>query len=122
MFCTCLILHIFCIFCLVNTLQKVFENFSHSSSFLILAQILAPFDCLDSFWCKLSWKFSVTGLNFDLKFSGKFLSLYLDLFSCRSCSASLWKCAPAYISGSSKCAPTVFPVVSLFMRSLGVIC
>ena len=49
----------FCMFCLANIWQKVLEHFSHSSSLLILAQIFAPFDCLHSSWCNLSWKFSV---------------------------------------------------------------
>ena len=71
----------FCIFCLVNIFEKVWENFSHSSSVLTLAQIFAPFDCLHSSWCKLSWKCSVIGLNSGFKFSGKFLSLYFGPFS-----------------------------------------
>ena len=83
MFCNCLILSDFCIFWRVNILQKVFENFSHFSSFPILAQIFASFDCLRSFWCNLSWKFSVIDLNSGLKFSGKFISLYLGPFSCK---------------------------------------
>ena len=73
----------FCICCLVNSLQKVFENFSHSSSLLILAQIFVPFDSLHSSWCNLFWKISVIGLNSDLKFSCKFLSLYLGPFLCK---------------------------------------
>ena len=66
----------FCMFCLANNWQKVLEHFSHSDSLLILAQIFAPFDCLHSSWCNLSWKCSVIGLN-----SVKFLSLYLGPFS-----------------------------------------
>ena len=77
MFCNCLILSVFCIFCRVNIFQKVYENFSHFSPFLILAKIFAPFDCLHS------WKFSVIDLNSGLKFSGKFISLYLGPFSCK---------------------------------------
>ena len=65
----------FCMFCLANIWQKVLEHFSHSSSLLILAQIFAPFDCLHSTWCNLSWKFSFIGLK-----SGKILSLYLIHF------------------------------------------
>ena len=66
----------FCMFCLPNIWQKVLEHLSHSSSLLILAQIFAPFNCLHSSQCNLSWKFSVIGLNY-----GKFLSLYLGPFS-----------------------------------------
>ena len=66
----------FCMFCLANIWQKVLEHFSHSGSLLIPPQIFAPFDCLHYAWCNLSCKFSVNGLNF-----GKFLSLYLGLFS-----------------------------------------
>ena len=61
-----------------NILQKVLEHFLHSSSLVILAQILARFDCLHSSQCNLSWKFSVIVLN-----SGKFLSLCLGPFLCK---------------------------------------
>ena len=68
----------FCMFCLANILERVFEHFSHSSSLITMVQIFAPFDCLHSSWCNFSWKFSVFGLN-----SGKFLSVCLDQFSCK---------------------------------------
>ena len=54
------------------------KHFSRSSFLQILAQIFAPFDCLHSSWCNLSWKFSVIVLNF-----GKFLDLYIGPFSCK---------------------------------------
>ena len=82
----CFVLFWFLIFCLPNILQKVLENFSHSSSHLILAQIFAPFDCLRFPWCNFSCKFSIIGLNSGLKFSCKVLSLYLRqilIFSCK---------------------------------------
>ena len=68
----------FCIFCLSSILRKVLEHFPPSSSFLILAQIFSLFDWLCSYWCNWSLKFPVNGLN-----SVKFLSLYLDPFSCK---------------------------------------
>ena len=73
----CFVLFWFWIFCLPNILQKVLEHFSHSSSHLILAQILASFDCLRFPWCKFSCKLSNIDLNSGLKFSCIVLSLYL---------------------------------------------
>ena len=74
-------------FCFPSILQKVLEHFSHSSSRLILAQILAPFECLHFPWCNFSCKFLIIGLNSGLRFSCKVLSLYLSqeilIFSCK---------------------------------------
>ena len=64
----------FWMFCLANIWQKVWEHFSHSSSFLILVQIFGPFDCLHFSWCNFYWEFSVIGLN-----SGKFFSLFRSI-------------------------------------------
>ena len=83
----CFVFVRFYIFFIPNSLQKVLEHSSHSSSHLILAQILAPFDCLRFPWCNFSNKFSFIGLNSALKFFCKVLSLYLSqkilIFSCK---------------------------------------
>ena len=47
----------FCIFCLPNILQKHLEDFSHSISHLVVAQIFPLFDCLHSPWCNFSGNF-----------------------------------------------------------------
>ena len=83
----CFVLFWFWIFFLQNILQKVLQHFSHSSSYLLLAQIFLPFDCLHFPLCNLSCKFSIIGLNSGLKFSCKVLSFYLKqeilIFSCK---------------------------------------
>ena len=61
-----------------NAFQKVLEHFLHLSYLVILAQILAHFDCLHFSQGNLSWKSSVIILN-----SGKFLSLCLGPFLCK---------------------------------------
>ena len=66
----------FCMFCHANIWQKIWEHFSHSGPLLILAQIFALCDCLQSSCCNLPCKCSVIDLN-----SGTFLSLYLGPFS-----------------------------------------
>ena len=83
----CFVLFWFWIFCLPNILQKVLENFSHSSFHLILLQSFASSDCLGFPWCNFSCKFSIIGLNSGLKFFCKVPSLYLRqeilIFSCK---------------------------------------
>ena len=69
----------FCMFYFSSTLKKVLENFFQSSSYLILAQSLAPFSCLFSNWQSSSCKFSTIGLISGMKFS--FLYEFCSLLS-----------------------------------------
>ena len=52
-----------------STLKKVLESFLPFNSCLILAQSLAHFPCLFSYWLSSSRKFSIIGLIFGSKFS-----------------------------------------------------
>ena len=52
-----------------STLNKVLEAFLRLNSCLILAQSLAYFPCLFSYWLSSSRKFSIIGLIFGSKFS-----------------------------------------------------